>query len=345
MPFWRNLYAPTKAQRDIIPTMFKYIAILILITFIPELASGQQQSIIRKENFSLQIGERTWLSHGKSDHNHADSDGFPNVVSELIYDDVDSTVVELTADALFHKKYILNIDVGFGVIRDGTLTDRDYLGNNRTGLFSVSKSTVDDDDMFYVNADIGYRILSWGGKDINKAGEKKNSVDLLIGYQHWEETYTATKAVQTQDPFNLFGGVGPFANQGKAITEEDTWDSLRIGARTSIEIFPKLSIKSRLIFVPWTHYENKDIHHQRTDLKQNPSFETRADGGFGVMSDTTLTYNIWQGLSIEAGYQIWDIESGSGTITSRAFTGDVDARFNEANATRQGAIIGINYRF
>ena len=67
--------------------------------------------------------------------------------------------------------------------------------------------------------------LSW-------AVQKKKpwaTLDLLIGYQHWRETYVATRAVQTKDPFGLFGGLGPFANQGKAITDEFTWDSLRVG--------------------------------------------------------------------------------------------------------------------
>lgn len=33
------------------------------------------------------------------------------------------------------------------------------------------------------------------------------------------------------------------------------------------------------------------------------------------------------------------------TLTSRGLSGDTDTLFNEANTTRQGAIVGINYRF
>ncbi len=290
---------------------------------------ARKHAVFTSENISIQIGERTWISQGKADRNHADSDGSPDVLSELIYNDVDSVITEFNVNALLYNRYIFNVDVGIGCIDGGKLTDRDYLGDNRTEIFSVSDSTVDDDSMYYVNADIGYRIFN----------KKKSSIDLLLGYQHWEEKYIGTEGRQ-----QLGGTLGPFASQERDISERATWDSLRVGARASIEIFPKLSIKTRLMFVPWTHYELEDIHYMRSSHKKDPSFEAKADGGFGVMSDTTISYNIWKGLSIEAGYQIWDIESGGGTLTARPLNSDsVRTHFNEANNRRQGGIIGVYY--
>ena len=99
------------------------------------------------------------------------------------------------------------------------------------------------------------------------------------------------------------------------------------------------------MIIPWTHFKEEDIHHLRTDLQQNPSFKSKARGGFGVQLDAKLVYNFWRGLSIEAGYQYWDIRSGDGTITARGINGDVNSPFNEANSIRYGAILGINYRF
>ena len=295
----------------------------------PVFAGDRERTVLTRENISLQVGERTWISHGKSDNSNADSDGSPDVLSELIYNDVDSVITEFNVNALLYNRYIFNVDVGIGGISGGKLTDRDYLGDNRTEIFSVSDSTVDDDSMYYVNADIGYRLFN----------KKKSSIDLLLGYQHWQEKYIGTEGRQ-----QLGGTLGPFADQGRGISQKDTWDSLRVGVRAKIELFQKLSIKSRLMFVPWTHYESDDIHYLRSGLKKDPSFKTRADGGFGVMSDTTISYNIWKGLSVEAGYQIWDINSGSGTMTARPLNDDDSrTRFNEANTIRQGGIIGIYY--
>ena len=173
----------------------------------------------------------------------------------------------------------------------------------------------------------------------------RGTLDLLIGYQHWREKYIATEAVQTKDPFGLFGGIGPFADQGKAITEEFTWDSVRMGVRVRSNFTDKLSFRGKVMFIPWTHFEEEDIHHLRTDLKQDPSFKSTARGGFGVQSDITLSYNVWRGLSIEGGFRFWDIESGDGRQTARALTGDLKSPFPGANSRRWGAIIGTDYRF
>lgn len=248
-------------------TFFFLLFVLIVSS---AFAEDKERTILTRENISLQVGERTWISYGKSDHNHADSDGSPDILSELIYNDVDSVITEFNVNALLYNRYIFSVDVGIGGIDGGKLTDRDYLGDNRTELFSVSDSTVDDDNVFYVNADIGYRIFN----------KKKSSIDLLLGYQHWEEKYIATEGRQTVDPFNLVG-LGPFANQGRGISQKDTWDSLRVGVRARIEPFPKLSIKSRLMFVPWTHYESDDIHYLRSDLKKTLALRLEQTAALG----------------------------------------------------------------
>lgn len=319
-----------------------FLGFAFAMLFVPTLVFGEQATVAEEKNFSFLIGARAWLSTGKSDFTIAGPGGVPDVISELVWDDVDSEVGELTAEALFFKRYVLSVDVGYGAIRDGTLEDRDFLGSGKTFLFSESISIADDDDLYYGNVDLGYRILSWAERD----DKPRSSLDLLIGYQRWQETYIATRGFQTQDPFGLIGFVGPFPDQGRAITEEFTWDSLRVGLRANIEDVPNWSLRARLLFVPWTHFELEDIHHLRTDLRQDPSFEATADGGFGVLFDATISYNSPWGLSIEAGYRYWDISSGNGTGTFHTVaSGDAQQPFNEANSTRHGVIIGISYRF
>ncbi len=322
----------------------------IVMLFVPNLvfgqqaARGQQATLVEKPDFSLSIGGRAWYSMGKSDWSFG-VDGGPNILSELIWDDVDSIVAEFTADMLFQDQYILTIDGGFGAIRDGTMNDSDYLGNDRTLLFSESISAVDDNDMWFVSVMLGSRVLSWNVRD-----EKPRSyLALMIGYQHWTETYFATKGVQTQDPFNdpLIPDPGPFPDQGKGITESFTWDSLLVGVRTEIEILPDFAFKGRFMAVPFTHFTLEDIHHFRPmTFKQNPSGDVTADGGIGVILDATLSYNFWGGFSIEAGYQYWDITSGEGTLTQHLVVGgDPETFTNEAHSTRHGAIAGISYSF
>ncbi len=320
----------------------------------PKAAGGQQATVVEKKDFSLSIGGRAWYSTGKSDFNFGGFEGVPALLSDLRWDDLDSIVAEFTADMLFQDQYILTIDGGFGAITDGTLTDDDFLPVPpfaSADLFSRSTSTVDgcggfaftcadDNDMWFVSVMLGSRVLSWNVRD-----EKPRSyLALMIGYQHWTETYVATKFVQ-EDPLGLIGFIGPFPDQGKGITESFTWDSLLVGVRTEIEILPDFEFKGRFMAVPFTHFSLEDIHHMRTDLRKDPSGVATADGGIGVILDATLSYNFWRGFSIEAGYQYWNISAGEGTININALTFTTDQKLNEANSTRHGAIAGISYSF
>jgi len=308
----------------------------------PKAAGGQQATVVEKKDFSLSIGGRAWYSMGNS---HS-TDGSPTTgarIDELTWDNVDSIVAEFTADMLFLDEYILTIDGGFGAISDGSFVDLDWAPIvNAEDLISESISVADDDDMWFVSVMLGSRVLSWNVRD-----EKPRSyLALMVGYQHWTETYVATQGVQTRDPFGFFGGVGPFADQGKGVTQTFTWDSLLVGVRTEIEILPDFTFKGRFMAVPFTHFTLDDIHHQRADLKQDPSFESTADGGIGVILDATLSYNFWGGFSIEGGYQYWDISSAEGTTTVRPLTGPTaDIPLLDAHSTRHGAIAGISYSF
>ena len=63
--------------------------------FVPTVVAGQQATVVEEEKFSLLVGGRTWLSAGKSDFNIAGVGGVPNVLSELTWNDVDSTVRDI----------------------------------------------------------------------------------------------------------------------------------------------------------------------------------------------------------------------------------------------------------
>ncbi len=318
------------------------VLIVAISSSLPALA--EEATVVKRPNFTLIVGERTWISSGKTDFNIAGVGGVPNVVSELKWEKLHSTVAELNAEALWSQRIITKLDLGFGGVGGGKMTDSDFLGNNRTVLISESVSSVDDGSLFYVNLDAGYRVWKSDTEDLR--GEPRMFVDMLVGYQHWSEKYKASKGVQTQDPFGLYGGIGPFPNQGVGITETFEWDSIRLGGRGQVELVPQLTLRGKVLFIPWTHFTLEDIHHFRTDLAQTPSDKATANGGFGAQFDIALAYNIWKALSVEVGYQYWHIESGSGTNTFFSANGSTQTvPFNKAHSTRDGVIVGLNYRF
>jgi len=302
---------------------------------VPGVVFGQEAPVVETKAITVHIGQRTWLSTGESEFNIAGLGGVPNILSELKWEKVDSTVVEFDANALLFERYSLNIGTGFGAIKGGTLRDQDFAGNNRAQLVSDTISTAGDDALFFVNVDFGYRVLTWAVRN----NQPRSWLDLLIGYQHWQERYIATQTI------DVFPGTRTI-DQGRALTEDFIWDSVRLGARSEIELLPDLSLRARALLIPWTRFQLKDIHHLRPDLLQDPSFAATTGGGVGGQLDATLSYRVWYNLSLELGYQWWRINSGEGTITARTLgSGQVVQPFNGATTIRHGAIIGIHYRF
>jgi hypothetical protein len=110
-------------------------------------------------------------------------------------------------------------------------------------------------------------------------------------------------------------------------------------------VWKGLAVRGSVVLLPYTRTELEDTHHLRTDLRQDPSFSSTADGGFGVQLDAGLSYTVWKGLSIDAGYQFWRIDSGSGTKTTFGVAGTSRDRLGEIIIERGGPYFGVSYRY
>lgn len=129
---------------------FKMVwALALAIILAPAVALGQKP-------VSLSFGAKTWISFGSSEFSKGGLGGVPKNQSELEWDDVDSVVVDLTAEAVY-SGFIFRVGGGVGAIGGGTLVDKDYNANEV--LISESKATTDEDGLLFVNGDVGYRLL------------------------------------------------------------------------------------------------------------------------------------------------------------------------------------------
>lgn len=311
--------------------------IFFLLTASPSSGKEHDRSF-KTDDISLTLGQRTWLSKGDSDWNIADTDGSPNVLSELEYKHIDSTVIELYGEVCIHSKHFLILEYGFGSIRNGKFIDSDYDGDNRTGLSYRSSGSVEDDNLWYLNINYALRILRIPAKEKGQ----DSSVDLLLGYQHWREDI-----IMTNGRWEVYGGA-PYSApiSGLKSTYVFEWDSIKVGARGGLPVSSRFAMKASLFVIPWTQYRGEGIWNLRTDFRQDPSFKHKADGGFGGGGDATLSYNPWRNLFIEMGYRYWKIESGDGTDTTYFSSGRVvTAPFNKATIQRHGVLFGINYVF
>jgi hypothetical protein len=290
-------------------------------------------------DFSLTVGTRLWLTSGYAD----EQTSIPgiNPLSDLRWRGTDGIVSELFVDAVW-KRLVVRSTLGLGAVLDGAFIDEDFAANNRNNRFSVTRSSVEGDDILNVSGDIGVRTLRWSAAD-----GRPGFLDLLVGYQYWRESYEAFGAtgvgfVSFNPPVTIDAVV---PSDVKVITQDFIWQSIRVGGRVNIPLPARFGLRGEAMFIPWTSFELRDVHQLRTDLRQDPSFVQTGTGGFGYELEGALTYTIWRTLAVEAGFRYWKLESGDGDAKARTVNGTVNFKFEGATTERYGPFIGLQYRF
>lgn len=289
----------------------------------------------RPDKLSLFIGEKTWQSTGYNEFNIANSKsgGPPNVLSELEFLSLDSTVYEIYG-GIRQGRGALTLGYGFGSMLGGIYRDSDYLRDDRQGIFSLSTGDADG-RLYYWNVDYSYRLIA------AESEEKFNTsyLDVLIGFQEWHEKVRMTNGVQK------FGGtLGPFG--GLNSTYEFIWKNYRVGLEGGLPIYKGFGLKGSTIFIPYNEYDGKGIWNLRTDFKQDPSFEHKASKGRGVQLEASIAYRIYSALTVDLGYRYWYVKSGKGDDITYFSNGTASiTQFNEAVSERQGAFLDVNYLF
>jgi hypothetical protein len=295
-------------------------------------------------HYTLTVGFREWLSQGRSAHNIAGPGHSPNVLSELTWRGLNAPVHILSADFVtpFRPRtgsFILNASLGGGLHANGTLLDQDWAGNNRTSKSSETFSEQDGGHVFFISVDTGWRPIQWkppfyAGGSLPLVG----AIDFLVGFQYWKEEY---QAFGVQDRLPPIGASVP--TSVKAITQTNEWYNFRIGSRITVPLHERVALTGSAFYLPYTLHQNKDVHHLRSDLQQDPSFLTRARGGNGVQLEAGLQVRAWKALTLEAGYMYWDVRSGTGTVEAHTTAGIGEEPHNEENTRRQGLFFGLSW--
>lgn len=301
------------------------VAVALLLV-VPGAAAAQGERTVW-DDLSVTLGGRVWVTTGHSSR----SSGAAGIdrLSELRWRGVDSIVPEVNVDVLWNRLVVLG-SIGGGVIGDGTLIDDDFAASGQR--IASTRSAVDDSHLFYVSADIGGRVFDWTLPEATARG----FVDLLLGFQYWQERYVA------------FGATGfplPVGTGIKAIANDYHWRSLRLGARTQVPIHRGFSLSLRGYIVPWTSLVIEDVHYLRSDLRRDPSFRDEADGGLGWQLDGALSYAVTDRLSVDLGFQYWLLESAEGDQFAYTTAGTVRQTLNEARTERYGPFLGVRWRF
>jgi len=289
------------------------------------------EETLQYSNLEIELGAKTWISQGQTKWSGNSLDPlFGNPTSELDYKDVWSNVVELDGQVSLRNGMFFRGQFGYGGIDDGELIDDDFLAGQN--LFSRTQSNIDGSNLWYLNADVGLKLLSFSGR--------RGSLKAFVGYQYWQETYEAKGLIQLVPPV----GTVPTGGQ-TVITNEVQWNSIRLGVEGRYQFTRRFSIDGNAAFIPYTSLKNEDIHHLRPDLSQDPSISMRGSG-IGANFEVTASYMIVKQLFLDLGYRYWWVQVTDGDLQFHFSNGPTSTvNLNEFQTIRQGVTLGLNYKF
>ena len=333
------------SRRTSVVVLYGWLTIVGLACAV-QVAAAQESITESRPKFDLAIG--TWISVGDTRwaHNASSVAGLGNPTSKLTYKDVGTNVIELTGRVWVTPKWFGRLNVGYAGIGGGRLTDDDYGSNGGQRLFSSTNSDLSGDSMWYLNADSGFRVAEYPNH--------RGWLEVFGGFQYWYTKYQATGLTQVACDNSAVPGslgiacnpAGTVTNQGETvITNTTNWHSIRVGASTEYRLTRQLSLVGTAAFIPLSIVDNKDVHHLRNDLQQNPSISMR---GYGVGADVDVGVRLMliKNMSLNVGYRVWWNHAVDGTVTFHNAGAPSDSfPLTQFQSLRHGLTAGLNFTF
>ncbi len=330
--------------------------ITVALCLPPVWSSAGAQEPEPTKRVRVELGLGTWISVGDSrwSHNASVQSPFGNPTSRLTYSDHSTNVVEFTAKVSVGPRWFGRLNIGGANIGGGRLTDDDFLRPDGGSPSLRTHSDISGSGMYYLNADAGARILNFPNS--------RGSLDALVGFQYWRQKHEASGVRQvscsaagatidldpTDPAFNplCVPSNPPTPNSQLAISNTNTWYSLRTGLQTEYRITRWLSVHGSAVFKPINLFINEDTHHLRTPSEfQDPSFTMR---GFGFGADADIAARVYfsKALSGQVGYRVWWNRMIDGTWKNHLADGrSFSFPLTEMESLRHGLTASLSYSF
>lgn len=289
-----------------------------------------------KANFIERISIESGISYrwDSLDWNIGSLNGSPNILSELIWKDLEIWQIDVQVRAFLCSHIYTRFQADYGWIVKGTNHDFDFLGNDRTQLFSHSISQSNRGCVYDFSGAIGYP-LTWSNRHLGLVP--------LIGYSGHSQHLAMTDGEMV---FNLLA-----PNEAGSIPHLDSTYRTRWYG-------PWLGIDA--VFCPncpfclfatyeyhWVYYRAKAHWNLRPDMPDG--FRHNANG-YGHVLRVGARYDInpqWF-ASCFAHYQIWHTRLGTDVTNLIAENGNYFELYqplNRVNWRSLAIAIIIAYRF
>ncbi|MBI3392540.1 MAG: hypothetical protein HY039_05065 [Nitrospirae bacterium] len=284
--------------------------------------------------------------------------------SRLTFDNLKSTVPVLAARVRATPWLRFSGTYGSGDISGGTTTDGDWLTIPAYGLkdyyFSESKSDTSGTVTVY-DINVLFRIYPWLGRESRRIEpdersrippsepppgpprEKGVTIDLLAGFQSYQDDLTMTNGVQTVD--NERSVSQPFS--GLNSKYQFDWNALRAGIAGTIPIGRRFEVRASYAYIFNADYRGEAFWNLRTDFRSTPpNFTHSADGGTGSELKISFAYHPTRLLFVEGGFWAIKLEAKNGIDTVYLSDGStISSKLDVVTSKREGAFAGIGVKF
>ena len=140
--------------------------------------------------------------------------------------------------------------------------------------------------------------------------------------------------MQIANPFS--DCVPPIENSVLVITENDTWNSLRVGLNGNIMVTDRLKVEADVAYLPYVAFKGTDDHLER-DLTIQES-----GTGMGLQLESILSYSITDQLSIGVGGRYWAMWAAKNAIADEDGA-PCPCQTQPARTDRFGVFVQLDY--
>jgi outer membrane protease len=248
-----------------------------------------------------EFGLRYVFSSNKTAKNLYDFPG-GSMVSRLTYSGMDGHAAEGFGRVEHTSGFFLKGYVGAGVLLKGKLQDEDF----PPGIvpYSSTDSRQDDGTLAYAAIDLGYSFIRQPGLRIG----------AFAGYHYLDQTVNAFGCVQGASNTAICGG-GGLPEPWKVISQNNHWNSLRVGLDAKIALGDRFSLSLDAAWLPYVKLQGADTHWLR--IGNYPGAFTGPvpeDGkGTGYQLEAVLSYAVNPNINVAVGGRYWRMETSGNT--------------------------------
>jgi len=214
---------------------------------------------------------------------------------------------------------------GLGSQRGGQLNDEDWVLFSGTVAYSNTVSGPVSGDIGYGTIDLGYDVFRAPGYKLG----------AFVGYNYYQDSKRAFGCTQIANAFS--DCVPAIPNSILAITENDAWQSLRVGLNGQVMVTDRLKLEADAAYLPYSRFDGTDDHVLRNLI--SPEWGI----GRGVQLEGIFSYLVTEQLSLGIGARYWAMWTTQDAST--AFGGTpCPCQTQPARAERYGVFLQASYK-